>query len=460
MLKALLGRPAESREDLDTLLLYIIAVSFQKMNTRISNKQISEPYFRCLLKQTKFPFIKLSSEAGKINDDELFIQAIPILAPIAKTKIPNLQRAATLQPIEIYNESTYMEFHLLLCELLSNFHISLEELVVLQCDMKANGKYDLETILKALKKVRVFRHYLRTMVTSSAIEMHLQVIQNLLVVDTRKSWTGPPEDIEAFQHLKPFSYCKGKIVLPWESYRDWLKLMVHYFDATQVLAAHIAPLECTFDTISITILSPPLPDKQMLPWTDLLENERYFPTLTGYPSGNDFITFLKTSCQADIPPTKDKIANVSKSALQLQEQVESGSPDSLTKINTLAQQVGQCTSVGRSDVIKKIVDKLVALKSVQLQDRPAAFQTIVDMLATLSKRASFYAKLTKGPLFSGKGFSGKHHCEAYIASLLALLLQLKHLDDINKLLSTLPEEEASQMKAVLVGIRVSHFFIA
>jgi hypothetical protein len=233
MVKTLLWRSSVSREDSEAFVLYSIAASFKKMNTRMMNERFSVPYLRCLLKQMTFPFLSLPSEPeADRNTDRPFIRAIPFLAEHTKTKIPNLKCAVDLtqtQPIDIYNEITYMEFHNLLCELLSKFGVSLTELKDVQ-----DGNHDLEEILKALNKVRVFGHYLRTMVASSAVEKHLRTISHLLVVDTRKMWTTEPaepksEDVD-FQRLKPYSMRKGKPLLPWESYRDWLKLMVHNFD--------------------------------------------------------------------------------------------------------------------------------------------------------------------------------------------------------------------------------------
>jgi len=109
-----------------------------------------------------------------------------------------------------------MEFHLLLCKLLSSYKDSLEKLKDLK-SIKSHG--DLDVILKALKKALGFRQYLRAMARSSAIEIHLQTIAALLVVDSRKSWT-PDEmgDFMNFQCLKPHSIHKGKPLSPWESY--------------------------------------------------------------------------------------------------------------------------------------------------------------------------------------------------------------------------------------------------
>jgi hypothetical protein len=70
-------------------------------------------------------------------------------------------------------------------------------------------------------------------------------------------------------------------------------LMVRYFDAASVLTEHVnnhpdAP-------VSITIVSPPVPDNKMLTWIELLGNERFFPTLVTESSGKDFIKFLRES---------------------------------------------------------------------------------------------------------------------------------------------------------------------
>ena len=66
-------------------------------------------------------------------------------------------------------------------------------------------------------------------------------------------------DFVDFQRFKPFSIQKGKPILPWESYRDWLMLMIHYFDATEVLGDFASKLKIEPDAaISITILTPPL----------------------------------------------------------------------------------------------------------------------------------------------------------------------------------------------------------
>jgi hypothetical protein len=319
MVKTLLGQPeVDERDDLEAnqksdLLFYIIAASFRKMEYRLTKPTISEQYFDCLTKMTAFSFNGPldEMEASDRENDRPFIAIIPDLAKFAKTKIPELRHAASQPwPIEIYNENTYKEFHLLLCELLIGFKDSLKALKILEGKFKNEPNPDCDKILKALAKVFIYGRCLRTMAISSAIETHLQVISLRLVVDDGKLWKRMPDptdeeeaDFLDFQILKPYSRRKGKPLLPWQSYRDWLRLMIHYFDATKVLTSYVkhyksdsdrqtGTTDRVHDIPMITVLSLPYPRNEMLPWTTLLRSQRLFPDLPNQPSGEEFINLL------------------------------------------------------------------------------------------------------------------------------------------------------------------------
>ena len=112
-----------------------------------------------------------------------------------------------VEGIKIYNENTYVEFHLLLCKLLYQFKDSLERLHNLQGESPT-----VERILMHLTRVWVLGHYLKTMARSAAIETHLQSISNILIVNTNKSWMPDSEfeevedtDFVDFQCFKLFS---------------------------------------------------------------------------------------------------------------------------------------------------------------------------------------------------------------------------------------------------------------
>jgi hypothetical protein len=385
----MMQRKVDEIDERSDLLLYVIAASFEKMNHRITSRLVSKRYYECLSKELPpFPF-KESASDSPIDNDKPFIKIIPILVRRVKTKIPNLQHVASLPwPFHIYNENTYMEFHLLLIELLGLFKNSLNDLKVLQDQRKDNKMpFDVTKILKTLGMVLVYGRYLRTMAISSAIEAHFKAISFLLEVDEERSWPElmtneeDADDLELRDLMPSFSLRKGKPLYPWESYRDWLRLMVHYFDATRVLASYCEKLSLrrtdsdesdNILNIPITILSLPRSEKVLLPWTELLQTERFFPT------------------SGDQSPAKDYIKT-------LESIYESCNLDDIT-----------------------------------------------------SKKLWFYKSLKDGSLRRGGKSIGEYHCEAYIASLLVLLDHPKYVpdqnmlpDDFNKMKALLDELKVS-----------------
>jgi hypothetical protein len=408
MLKTLLGRTAEDIPDhRDDFQQYIIASSYKKMNSRFGNKDISERYYKCLEDLPTFSFLTVPFDKEKADSDQPLAIAILSLAAVAKMNIPNLERAAKARPLEIYNQTTYVEFHLLLCDLLFRFKTSLENLQV------SNN------VLKDLKNVATFGYYLRVMVRSYAIEIHLQTIAKFLAVDDKKKWTPRLEedaDFPDFDSLRTYSMRKGKQLLPWESYRDWLMLMVHYFDSADVLTSHVGKVKP--DTISITILSPQLPDTKMLPWTKVLKTERFFRTVPGKTTGKEFIAFFESTPMVDDDIIKDTIDY----GEELKKKLNSNPPPKLDKdYELLAEDVRDC-GLGRDvcDDLKQIREKVLELKGVKLDNQSAELQKVLDMLIVFKKRAWFSKQLRKGSLTTGQNPPGTYHCEAFLASFLSL----------------------------------------
>ena len=457
MLKTLL-RPSE--EKFPPFFLYVIAASFPKMIRR-TTKRLSATYMASLLEQKTFAFIETAQKSGNSQSDperdQPFVRAMSGFVSVARTKIPNLERAAKQQQpaVEIYNKDTYMEFHFLLCEILTSFCASLMELQSVKKDVAV--KFDLKKSLTALKKVMIFGTYLKIMVRSSAIETHLQSIAHLLVVDARKLWTpseaGAEEDtdIADFQCLKPYSMRKGKPLLPWQSYRDWLQLMVHYFDSATILDSFIKELGSSFtpDTFSITILTPPgpSPDKEMLSWTKLLKTEYFAQTPPGEMSGKGFIKVLGDICKTYAPMRNPIKLLASRAAKGLQ----SDASACVSEIRTSAERmVDKYTLPDQHKIIAKIIEL------TEKRD----MESIVEGLNILLKSASFYMDLQQGSLYQGKGFKGRHHCEAYLASLLAVLVDQSgtYVADFEKRLGTLfGQEEVNQVLELLKQLEASGF---
>lgn len=320
MLKNLLNQVSRDEtvemESGETFLLYIIAVSFIKMRRRMEKNDISIAYFECLqnLKTFKYPSVDSDSDSDsdsgvqpqiKRESDSFFATIVDYAAVMEKRgsliQISNLVQAAKLKQQNIYNESTYMEFHAILCDILSRFKKSLVTLA----DLDSDKKKDLEEIISALKSVRAYGYALRQLVKSSTVEKHLKTIAkaNVLKVDKKKKCTQEPDleedpDYEDFERLRVRSFLKrkGKVISPWQSYRDWLRLMVHYFDAAEVLIKYTDIIRP--NDMSILILSPPIPDRQILPWVNLLSNNYYFPTPDGQIQGEEFIKLIREDMES------------------------------------------------------------------------------------------------------------------------------------------------------------------
>jgi hypothetical protein len=56
----------------------------------------------------------------------------------------------------------------------------------------------------------------------------------------------------------------------WQSYKDWLRLMVVHFDGVAILSKYVQSLGPVYKGISIEVLAPPRVSGEMLSWENLL----------------------------------------------------------------------------------------------------------------------------------------------------------------------------------------------
>jgi hypothetical protein len=507
MLKTLLRRSG-SEGGLEALQLYIVAVCSDKMKYRLSNGP-SPLYFDCLLRlcDMTFPFIEHPDVLATRRDgscrDQFFLDAIPMLAECSMTKIPNLEKVAQLarenKPFEVYNNDTYMEFHKLLCELLKCFRGSLTELV----DLKTR---DVAKIRQALNDVRILGDLLWTMVRGSAIEKHLQTIAKFL--DTQERVAGvykeavdkegvvgvdkegvvdeeedvdlddDEEDIE-FVVLKPYSICRGKPLQPWESYRDWLRLQIIYFDAIQTSTRYVSSFPSA--DVSIKILTPSLPSTDMLPWSDLLTDARYFTQPLGRELFDCLSQFAFDQPEMNLEAegsrekrgegSKEKKSedNKEKKGESSKEKKGEGSKEKKgggskgekgkgreekdnkattgkgTEFERAIKSVKRMQRMQESEIdtlVNSAANQMASLKNCPLSppdrespeelrkrvlqlkarhlpsnDRINIINSILQRLNTMKVQSLLYQKLRTGtPLCCGKRFSGTRHCEACIGS--------------------------------------------
>lgn len=495
MLQTLLQRSS----GLQDLQLYVIAASFPKMLFRMNNRRIAKHYFECFrkLESMDFEFVEHPSTAttgsNSKHPDRLLFDAINALAGTTD-RIPNLtQMAKDMQktPREIYNKDTYMEFHWLLCSMLNRFHQSLTTLKNLHeqretPDSKILDLKSLGDIKDILNFIMVHGRCLRAIVRSAAVEKHLKTIAHLLEVDDEKLGMPSREDEIELHVLKPYSMYQGQPLLPWQSYRDWLRLTVLYFDATVILRDHVHSLLLSHIDIDIKILSPRLPDEdqKMLPWKVLLRHKLYFPELPNapeQPSAEALISFLTSDFNVvavtegtgnqreegnSIKGKKGKgtllektksvsIEQVIESVMSLKEKQESAiavegvNIDGWTKaVDSVIDQmtlVKNCSSPGGDEYTTAIFEQLKTLKNNDLtpQYRLSRTREILDMFEALRGHSLLYQMLKEGTALSrGDRFGGTRHCEVCIASLLAE-----------------PGPDDSQFGEIRRDFRVSHIFI-
>jgi hypothetical protein len=481
MLKMLLGNRGPDK--LKTFQNYIIAVSFPKMIFRIYNRRISTPYFACFKKMESMTFDFTEHNATTRSSDKLFLDVLPSLSKLAD--ISNLLQAKKAKdagtPSEIYNKDTYMEFHGLLFKLLDGFHKELKLLDTFQTEM-ANSRLtvsDLEFVKKRLQTVRIMGRSLRAMVSGAAIEKYLQNIAHLLEVDNGESWTEKTEedadfeapmeeDTDEYDAFKPYSMHHDQVLLPWQSYKDWLRLTVTYFEASQILIDHVSNYSTDTD-IDIKILAPSLPTDKMLPWMELLRHKTYFPELPNkpgqpeQPSAQDLITFFTSDFDLVTKGTLNETEE-GNSMTKAKGSLEKEKGVSLEQILALVKklkdskdqklaiadieliikkvsQLNNCSSPGWIDYTSSILDQLNELKDSNLnrQAQLPRIRAIEEGFETLSGHSRLYQMLKYGtPLSLGTGFKGTRHCELCLAAFNSLSPTGNH-PKLNQYISILNE---------------------
>jgi hypothetical protein len=349
--------PEKSQLDtpiLNTLLKYTITTCHKKMNRRF-NHDLSMRHFESLRNVKDFPFnlnpeLQVDTDLDKISNDRAFVSgfvARTLRTPEMLTSlIPNIQLLCNnlpreSEPFQLYTSETCMEFHNLLVELLDKFKLScssLSSLAKTRVELlkplpqnksslsphaKNNEKLaeNHEKFKNDVSQTVVLGHTLLRIARGSAFEMHLQNIATLLE-DHRNTEIPMPmpnpaveqEEAEVENEDKEFDKELDEVIdeelLPilssitdlghpvplWNTYRDWMRLMVVHFDAAKILTTYAASQNSLPNrTISFKILVTPRVDHAFLPWSELLTDSRLFPAADAsgkYTSNEEILHFL------------------------------------------------------------------------------------------------------------------------------------------------------------------------
>jgi hypothetical protein len=430
------GGPAAHITWFERLLYYVIATCYPKMERRLGHKTLSQPYIHSLKLVKDVPFnesLRGQPSTREIASDRSFLLFVLRGVDRLCTPIPHIHEQAKLvaanQDFQLYNENTCKEFHSLLLELLDLFHSSLKGLKEEEEKGSVNvtSTPDNDQFKKYVFNVLVAGYALRMIAKGAALRMHLRTIEAKLVDPRRPDMSLPmpggnaekdeeqgeeqderDEELEAVQPSALSMEENVPVPVPlWKSYRNWLKLMVIYFDAVHILDEYVT--EPTFDNrrISLKILVPPSTDEALLPWRELFTDSKLLPTqheANRLPTTNDEI--LKFLEFAASPGYSNSIKAIRTGWNQKNKEATIQSLATLEKMFSKAQKYDWCDSA--SNLTAMINDFFAKPSSSdKLSDK------IINRIESLSDTAKFFAFLRK-PIV----FSGRLHCEACLASLL------------------------------------------
>ena len=276
------------------LLRYVIATCYPKMIRRLGNKNWSQPYIESLKGVTTFQFDESRLHRDQVsrkeiaNDRQFLLTFFLPTSSVLKTDAPKLlekaKAAKDSEDIQFYTKDTCEEFHQLLLEVLISFEKSLENLNTARGnpEVPTQGSDDFK---KKVDLVILYGYALERLTKGAALKMHLITISHLLNRTHRRSMAMPAsgeeqteldEDLEAVQ---PSVTVEGTSMPPLisTSYIDWMKLMIVHFDAVNILVGYVTGTDFKYDTISIQILVAPPEDDRLLPWKDLILDSTLFP---------------------------------------------------------------------------------------------------------------------------------------------------------------------------------------
>lgn len=210
--------------------------------------------------------IEFSNDRGLLEDFVLLASSKPGMLSI---EIPNIILAAHNMPseghFELYTDSTHIEFHQLLLELLNRFCKALQNLSAASKQaQKGSQTIDTQTFKRDLSNGRVYGYALMRMARGRAFRMHMENIEPLLANYTRTteasgSASAPniemdEQDIEnKDEEIEAIGVDKMMGSLS-KSYGAWLRLMVVLFDAIEILVNFVNGNRFPYESISVKIL--------------------------------------------------------------------------------------------------------------------------------------------------------------------------------------------------------------
>ncbi|KJA18028.1 hypothetical protein HYPSUDRAFT_205755 [Hypholoma sublateritium FD-334 SS-4] len=269
--RLLASRKINSSNKTVHLYTYILSVCCRKINRRLTSEH-SMPYFEALeeIGKTNYSYNETPSNANNsqqqtereaVNQDHRFLrECIPFIAAnpttFVITAIPNLIQAAqdfsNGKTVQLYNPSTYQEFHRLLLEILKGYRKILSELSAMsQPTAELKQAFNKDTFYKLVIKGRLFVFVLMRIARSMALRMHLANIEHCLttfihapVIASLPSDDSAEQDSENHDdELEAIRLDDGRIFchegLLAKMCATWVLLMIIQFDAIEICVTFV-----------------------------------------------------------------------------------------------------------------------------------------------------------------------------------------------------------------------------
>jgi len=434
--------PTEDGSLYERLLSYVIGTCYPKIAHRLTHKTLSQPYVWSL-NQVNTVDVNNSFNVNKFNldnpsrgrtlaraqSDRLFLTRFFLAAPLeVQNKFPTLLKQAEMlsnKDFQLYTKDTCAEFHGLLILLLERFEKCLKKLGEMRGDKEVPTPCSKE-FKESVELVMSCGYALQRLARGAALRMHLQTIAPLLIhshLPSQKAMPmpapGEAEEQEEFdadlKAVQPFVKVNGGVQIPlWESYIDWLRLIMVHFDAVEILDHYFTGKDWPGKVISIHILAAPPVGKRLLPWRELLDDSTLFPTKTKWDSPGRHASADITN--AGILKFLDNaVDNASDSHTQASAVITWWGKRNLgSTINSL-EKLKSSKLPGWEESATRLLDMLNGLQDVPEGGSSLDLAISNDILA-ISQSSRFFATLAS--IKPEKDFRGTLHCEALLASLL------------------------------------------
>ncbi len=223
------------------------------------------------------------------------------------------------------------------------------------------------------------------------------------------------EDTEARGGQPPATWKGSSTPALWQSYLDWLRLMVVHFEAVWTLAN--CADDDKFDTI-FRIVYPPDVTSKMLSWRQLLSSP-HFPnsvssTNVANRSTSDIVAYLEASVleRGAVQHIIDGVKAFDKPEASFSSTVSI--IQAIKKLPFL-----NCQSPTWNTYAERIFSALKLLEEVDPSESHCLLTLIVQMLEVVRDNTALLHQLNQQKLHSGNGFDAPVHCELVLGSLIS-----------------------------------------